>query len=388
MKKVLIVMSSLYNGGAEKSLVNFLNELPKDKYQVDLLLFKKEGMFLKQVPEYINVLDTPVAIKKLYGGVKKSGKYIFTNLFGNFVSMIVGRSPRHRRAFRWKYFYSSKIPKLEGHYDVAMAYISGEIFYYIDEKVDADKKIVWVHNDYRSGKFPKKFDYPHFKNMDYIVSISEECVNILKEEFPEYRERMKYIPNITSAIAVRKRAMEFIPKEFDYEHFNLLSIGRLTEQKGFDLAIEAMSIVKQSNYRNIKWYIIGNGELESSLKKKIQELGLEDTVYLIGTRDNPYPYIKECSLFVQPSRYEGKSVVLDEAKILAKPILATNYPTVKDQLIDEKEGVIVDFDAEKLAEKIIKIYSGNAKISECEEYLKNHSYGNQDDVLLYMNMIG
>ena len=155
MKKVLIVMMSLYNGGAEKSLVNMLNELPSDKYEVDLLLFKKEGMFLKQVPSWINIIDTPKRLKQLYSPVKQSGSLVFTKVIGTAVTRMKETIPNMREGYRWENFYSKKVDKLEKKYDVAIAYTSGEAMFYVGDKVTADKKIAWIHNDFRSAKHSK-----------------------------------------------------------------------------------------------------------------------------------------------------------------------------------------------------------------------------------------
>lgn len=386
MKKLLIVMSTLYNGGAEKSLVNFLNELPEDKYEIDLLLFKREGMFLKQVPEFVTVLETPEKVKKLYGNLKGAGILMPVKLLGTAVSKIMSKNFREQKSIRWKYFYGPNIPKLQEHYDVAMAYISGEILYYLDEKVEADRKIVWIHNDYKAAKHPRKYDYPHLKNMDYIVSISDMCVNILKDEFPEFADKIGYLPNITSSTVIHNRAEEFYPVEFEKDCFNILSIGRLSEQKGFDMAIEAVGKLKDIN-KKFKWYIIGNGELKDELQSQIDKAGLQENVVLLGTRDNPYPYIKNCSLFVQPSRYEGKSVVLDEAKILGVPIMATNYPTVGDQLINGTEGIIVDMSSEGIAQGIKDVLEDKKDMAGCVNYLNNRDYGNQSEITLYYDVI-
>ena len=387
MKKVLIVMSSLYNGGAERSLVNFLNELPEDKYQVDLLLFKRQGMFISQLPESVNVLQTPNAVEKLYGSVSKSGKYFFAKVGGTLISKILTKNPREKRAFRWKHFYGPCIGKLEEHYDVAMAYISGEILYYIDEKVNADKKIVWIHNDYRTAQHPKKYDYPHLKNMDKIVSISDSCVDILKEEFPEFSDRMCYLPNLTSSTVLHKRADDFYPEEFDKDGINILSVGRLNEQKGFDMAIKAAAIMKQKKAA-FKWFIIGTGELKEELEKQIHAENVEDCFILLGARENPYPYIKNCTVFIQPSRYEGKSVVLDEAKILAAAIVATAYPTVGDQLQDKVEGMVVPMNPEGIAKGLLEMMENEELRNKYSDYLSGREYGNQKEIEKYIELIG
>lgn len=385
MKKVLIVMPSLYNGGAERSLVNLLNELPKEKYEIDILLFKRHGMFLEQVPKEYTVLETTRDLKRMYGSLKDSGMLLPWRVFGNAISSLLTHNSREKRGLRWKYFYGPTIGTLDKEYDIALAYISGEILYYVDEKVKAKKKIVWIHNDYRSAGHPRKYDYDHLKNMDNIVSISESCVNILKEEFPEFANKTVLLENITSSVVLHNRAKGFIPNEYNEHDFNILSIGRLHEQKGFDLAIKAASILKKNGI-SFKWFIIGAGELEAELASLIKKYEVEDVFFLIGARANPYPYILNANIFVQPSRYEGKSVVLDEAKILSTPIVATNYPTVYDQLVNEREGLIVNMDENSLADGIKRMIDDSALRDNIKNYLASHEYGNQQEILKYIEM--
>lgn len=385
MKKMLVAMPSLYNGGAERSLVNLLNELPEDEYEIDVLLLKRTGMFLQQLPQYINVLQTPENIRKLYSPLKKTGMMFPIVVIGNAISRLCTRNTRECRGFRWKYFYGPMIKPIEKHYDIALAYISGEILYLVDEKISADRKIVWIHNDYRSAQHPRKFDYSHLKNMDAIVSISDACVDIMKEEFPEFKDKIYMLENITSSVVVKERAKEFYPNEYCSGTVNILSIGRLHEQKGFDFAISAARIMKEQGL-NFKWFIIGEGELKEKLKRQILEENVQDYVYLLGARENPYPYIQNCDIFVQPSRYEGKSVVLDEAKILAKPIVATAYPTVQDQMENGKEGIVSEMSPKGIADQLLFL-ANNEKLQEnLKEYLKKRDYGNQRELSKYIRL--
>lgn len=385
-KKLLIVMTTLYNGGAERSLVNLLTELPSDKYEVDLLLFKREGMFVSQVPSNVNFLETPSGLKKMYGPLKNAGLMIPWKLAANVISRIAVRKDREQRYFRWKHFYSKCVEKVPKHYDVALSYVSGEVMYFVDEMVDADKKIVWIHNDYRSAGHPKQKDYPYFERMSGIVSISEACVDILKEEFPAFKDKIYMLENITSSIVVRNRAEEFYPSEYDENGSNILSIGRLSTQKGFDMAIDAAAVMKSKGV-TFKWFVIGNGELESELKQRIEKNGVEDCFILLGPRENPYPYIKHCTVFAQTSRFEGKSVVLDEAKILGAPILATNYPTVCDQLTDQVSGKIVKMDAEHIAEGLSEMLDNEDFRKKLSDYLTSREWGNQKEIEKYMELI-
>lgn len=385
MKKILFVMQSLYNGGAERSLVNLLNELPKDQFDISVLLFKQEGMFLKQIPENVHILETPEALKKLYSPMKKAGKYAVLKLYGTLKSSQAEKKAPERAAYRWQKYYSPKIPMLDEEFDIVVAYISGEVMYYVAEKVRGKMKYVWIHNDYRAAGHPKNYDYKYLQNMNGIISISEKCVDILKEEFPTLKDKVYYIPNLTSSNIVKKQSEAFYPSEFKNEKCIILSIGRLQKQKGFDMAIEAASKLKKDGIQ-FKWFVIGTGELEESLKLDAKKKNVLDCFCFLGARENPYPYIKNCTIFVQPSRWEGKSVVLDEAKILCKPIIATNYPTVNDQIEDGKEGMVVNMNSESIAEGIKKLVEDKNFRRSFSEYLKTHEYGNQTEVKKYIRL--
>ena len=179
---------------------------------------------------------------------------------------------------------------------------------------------------------------------------------------------------------------DFYPREYNRDDIKILSIGRLNHQKGFDIAIESAKYLYERGYR-FKWYIIGDGILENNLKNLIEKNNMQDNVFLIGTRENPYPYIKNCDIFAQTSRFEGKSISLDEAKILSKPILVTNYSTAKDQIINNKEGIIVDMSEKAIAEGLEILINDIEKRIELSEYLSRFEYGNKDLIDLYYKVI-
>jgi glycosyltransferase involved in cell wall biosynthesis len=349
VKKILFVIPTLRDGGAERSLVNLLTELPPEKYDIDLLLFKMQGTFLSQIPQNVHIIKQPPILKKLYGSVKEAGIYMPVKVFGNVISKILKNGMGEQKAFLWEYFYKKVIDGIDKEYDVAVGYLGGESTYYIVDKVKAKRKIHWVHNDYRTSGMPKKYDLKLFPRVDAIVT-------------------------------------EFKPKEYIGVENVLLSVGRLSEQKGFDMAISAASKLKKQQI-NFKWFIIGSGPLESKLKNQIKKEKVEDYVVLIGTKENPYPYIKNCDLFVQPSRYEGKSVVIDEAKILAKPIVATAYPTVRDQIRNANEGVIVELSVDGIYKGLKEMVFDKTKQKEISNYLENHEYGNQTEIKKYIKLI-
>ncbi len=387
MKKVLFVTYSMEYGGAERALVNLMNELPADRFQIDLLLFRKTGDFLAQLPGWVRVLETPDALAKLYGPIKKAGILLPVKLLGKALSMAVRRNRKAQSAWRWKYLFRRMLPRLPETYDAAVAFSGSEIQYYVADCVSAKRKIVFVHNDYRTAGYSALDDEPYFGQMNDIVSISEKCVEVLREVFPRYQDRMMYLENITSSMIVRERAKAFMPPEyFAGEGIRILSIGRLWAQKGFDLAVEAAALLKAQGVK-FQWYIVGEGSLREQLEQQIAELNLQDEFHLLGTRENPYPYIQNCGILVQSSRYEGKSVVLDEAKMLCKPIVATAYPTVADQVADGMEGIVVPMSASGIAEGVRRMTENAALQERIIAYLSAQEYGNQSEVEKYIRLL-
>ena len=388
MKRILIIMFSLSNGGAERSLLNLLSIMDEKRYQVDLMLMRKEGAFLKQLPSNVTLLDTPNDINYLFKSfdcihdMLKQPLIVGIRLIGMMYDRLFFKGSVKGKQMRWKYIYSPFIKKYKPHYELAISYIDGEPLYYTAEKVSADKKITWVHNDYNLLGYDKELDREYFSVFDKIVSISEGCVEILRKVFPEYTKRMVYLPNLSPTRILEEKAEAFYPSEYGNEVFIILSIGRLMPQKAFGRAIEAADIMKKHGVK-FKWYIVGTGNLEKELKRKIEQLQVEDVISLLGLKENPYPYIKNADLFVQTSDFEGKSVVLDEAKILGTPIVATNYPTVRDQITDGENGMIVERDANEIAKAIellmkspdlLKRYSAAAQMYRAvgEEHIKEY----------------
>ena len=198
-------------------------------------------------------------------------------------------------------------------------------------------------------------------------------MEILKSIFPEYIDKIIFLPNLVSSKSIYKQSEMHYPREYRNESgVILLSIGRLTKLKGFNLAIEAAKLLKEKGIK-FKWFILGDGELQSELEKQIEKLNVSDCVELLGVRNNPYPYIKNATIIVQTSMYEGKSMVLDEAKILNKPIVVTRYDTVSDQISDD-EGLIVDMNGDAIATGIEQMIQ---RREHYIQFLSKNEYGNQ-----------
>ena len=272
---------------------------------------------------------------------------------------------------------------------MAVSFINGQVLYFVDEKIEADRKIVFYHGDYRSARYSEKYERPCLERMDGIYAVSDKCIDIVRSVFPEMAYKMKSLPNIVSSEVVRRRASEFIPPEYDADAPRILTVARITHEKGVDTAIRAAAELKQRGC-SFHWYEMGKGlpgdTEQAACEKLVEELGVADVFTFLGARENPYPYIANCDIVVQPSRFEGKSVALDEAKILARPIVATEYPTVHDQLGD-REGVIAGTDATSLADGVQEMLENPSRRESVASYLSSRDYGNSEYVTQYMYAI-
>lgn len=394
MKHIVIIMPYMGSGGAEKSLSSLLNTLPPNDYDISLMIVKDKGLFYNQIPQYINRINAPENLKLALGSIHdkyfksiKRGKQITKILFNIFLRLRPIISKLDTFQFTWKY-WNKHIPMLNKEYDIAISYMNGITNYYVVDKIIAKKKILWVHNDYNKLEADNKFDYYYFKKADNIVTISPICVNSLANNFPNINpSKFVCIPNLSSGRIIKKMSEELYPEE--YNGFNdilkIISVGRLEKQKGFDIAVKTAKILKDNNIE-FKWFIIGEGSQKDSLLEYITKNNLSDNIFLLGERLNPYPYIKNANIFVQSSRYEGKSIVLDEAMILGKPIVVTNYPTVTDSVENNKTALIVNINEYDIYKGIIKLINDRNLFSRLQENLKKYEYGNLNAINQYKNL--
>ena len=377
-------MPSLQAGGAEKCLVNLLNEFDYNNYDVDLLLLNKTGIFLKLVP-------SEVTIETLQNDFVVFSKDVFTSFFtflrqGKFglaYSRIAFtlknrfiKNTGKAEQYSWKDLKKA-IPKSQKEYDVAIGFLEKTAIYLTVDCISAKKKIGFINNDYSMLHLDAAFDEPYFNQLDYLFTVSESCEEVLKDTFPNLKSKIKMMYNILSEKAIQNLAAEKI--EGLDTTTNLVTLGRLSHQKGFDIAIKAATILVKNGY-NIKWYILGEGEERSALEQLIKENNLIANFILLGIKENPYPYINNATIYVQPSRFEGKSLAIDEAKILHKPILVTNFTSAKDQIESGVNGQIVPLNEEEIANGIIDLIENEALRTTFISNLKKHNYGTESEI--------
>ena len=388
-EKVLFIINEMTNGGGQRSLINLLELIDYGRFDVDLLLFKEQGEFMKIIPKEVNLVSTEKTIQYLFLNnieVLRNIKLLPVNLVhivGTVFAKIVAKSGYNKGQVRWKKFYRKVIPVMKQQYDIAISYLEGESLYYLVDKTNAKRKISFIHTDYSKINADAEYDAEYFSKVDNIIGISEKCVEVLKKIFPQHTNKIIFLPNLISSKSIYRQAKMYIPKEYKgVVGTIILSVGRLTPLKGFDLAIEAAGMLKKNDIQ-FKWFILGDGEQRGELEKQIQKMKLDGHIELIGVRNNPYPYIYNSNMIVQTSKYEGKSMVIDEAKILRKPIVVTNYDTIKDQISDN-EGIIVKMNAKSISDGITRMIDEHERY---EKYLTTHNYSNEEKIRKYYEIM-
>lgn len=390
--RIFIVMHYMEIGGAETALIGLLNALDPARVDVDLFLYDHRGEMMQFIPEWINllpqipkysVLERPIVelVKRGFWGIatarlwakclsqkayKRSGSKLENN--GGLDKMSKCTTPL--------------LPKINQSvtYNLAISFLTPHRI--VAEKVKAKKKIAWIHTDYTRVWVDAEDELKVWQKYDYVASISGDVTNTFLQVFPSLAPKIVEIENILSPSFVRKRAeLQDVDKEIRHEGaITLLSVGRFSDAKNYDNVPDICKRLIGKTKLNIKWYIIGYGGDEDLIRQKIKEAGMEDHVILLGKRSNPYPYIKNCDIYVQPSRYEGKSVTVREAQMLCKPVVVTNYPTAPSQIRSGIDGVIVPMDNEGCANGLAEVICDKSLQERIIAHLKTHDYGNESEV--------
>ena len=385
-KKVLFIIGSLQSGGVSKSMVSLLNAWNTEKSDTSLLLCCKDGdVFSDYLPKNIQLIYSPV-IEHVMGGFS-SLKWLlvhghFLLCLGVLLRLILSRISRSLASE----LIAKMIPVVSDvHYDLIVDYGGQQLLYYMVNKLSATKKVSFFHSDYSKWSFYYNADKKYYPLVDHIFTISQTCVDSLKHFFPNCTDRVSIMENISSPTIIRQQSLESIGEfkvQVDQMKANgntiLCTIGHICRGKGFDFAIEASDILKRNGI-HFKWIFIGK-VLEENLLKLIADKKLDDNILLVGIQSNPYPYISLSDIVVHPSRFEGKSIALDEAKILCKPIVVTNFSTVGDQFENGKNGTICEMNGKAVANAIIELINDSSLQDSYRMYLESHIIDNSSEV--------
>ena len=378
MKKILFICSNMNIGGFQKSLVNLLINFDYNRYEVDLFLIDKDGIFMDSIPSEVNIVKSDKLTSSFFCSTFSSIKQLFKeNKYLLIIPrLIIGLISVIDKGYG-AILMSKFIPKINKEYDCCIDYNGQYLNYYMIDKVNAKRKITYFHSDYAKWDYYKRADKIYYKQADAIVTISDMCVKSLISYFPEYKDKIYCIENI-----VTEKTVDIFDDVVNFRNTNeicLLTVGRVCFDKGLQYAVEAAKMLKDDNI-SFKWYWVGPGNEIEEHKQVVKKNQVEDVFIFLGPTVNPYTYIKQCDIAVYPSKFEGKSVVIEETKIIHKPIVVTNFSTVKNQIQNGKSGLIVELSSKAVYEGVRKLIIDNHLKEIIVNYQTKFCNGNKHEI--------
>ena len=399
---ILIAIHYLEIGGAEISLIGLLQALDYSKYDVDLFVYSHRGEMMEFIPKEVNLLPEIPEYAQIERPMKDALK-------DGYWRIVLKRLCAKRRFAKYRkvknpvdngavfgYVYDSVtpvLPSLEflGEYDLAISFLTPHNI--VADKIRAKKKVAWIHTDYSKIDVNAELELPVWSKYDHIVSISDRVTENFLVVFPSLRDKIVRIDNILSPEFVRRRAEQISPedvlKEMPREEgrINLLSVGRFCSAKNYDNVPDICRRIVEAGL-DVYWYLIGFGGDEGLIRRMIAESEMQDRVIILGKKTNPYPYIKACDIYIQPSRYEGNSVTVREAQILCKPVVVTDYPTARNQVKDKIDGVVVPLDNDGCAEGILNLINNTVLQGIITKKMFFRGYGNESEASFLDMLLG
>lgn len=366
-KRVLFLIDSLTCGGAEKSLISLLPLLDYSQVDVDLLMFKRGGVFEKYVPQQVRVIS-----HRLYGSgfVDQLSQRLHQMCFS--WNLRFGKK-RHGAETHWRAMHQAVMP-LERQYDVAIAYQQGMPTFFLATRVNAVKKVAWINADVLAAGYDMDYCKQFYDKMDAVVAVSQKLFDLLSVRASWMQDKLHCVYDIINPEVVRTLAQEQVTDMNPVgDALSIVTVGRLTKPKNHLLALDAAHILKD-NGLDFVWYFVGEGEMRTALEQRIADLGLADNVILLGLKENPYPYMAKADVYVQTSAFEGFGMTIAEAKMLHRPVVSTNFDVIHDQIVDHQNGLIADMTPQNVAEKILELIADEELRGSISKSLANETY--------------
>lgn len=384
-KKILFIIGILDTGGVSKSMLSLLNVIDKEKYEVSLLMMNTSGAFSDQIPAGVRVFSDSrlTALTSGFSGVKdliSFRKDIGFHPVLAFLSLIRFVFSFIDKSLAGVFLAHISPTITDQSFDLIVDYNGQQDLYYMVDKLKGKQKITFFHSDYRKWRYYEKADRKYFGKVDGIYTISEECVSALKEVFPEYTDKFHLMENISSPSLINNLADELIEPALTKQHdFIIVSLGYVSIGKGSELAVQVAKKLKEVGI-SFEWWFIGGVTNDWDYQGFVKENGLEDNVKFLGVKANPYPYLKRADLYVHLSKFEGKSIALDEVKVLCKPVVVTNFSTVHDQFEDRVNASICEMTVEDATDKVTELIHNASLRQSYIDYLKQHIVDNSNEI--------
>lgn len=364
MKKIIFVVNTMGRAGAETALLELLKALRHPDYELFLYVIMGQGEMIRHLPSHVKLLNDRFSEQSVLSqkGKRVMMKTVCRAFFknGGYAGKLRGicrNASEMRRAGRlqtdkllWR-MLSDGAQRFDDTFDLAVAYLEGASAYYVADHVKARKKAAFIHIDYAGAGYTRAMDQGCWERFDRIFGVSDEVREHFLKVYPEYEEKTGVFHNIVDQEAIRRRAGEAGGFQDGYDGMRLLTVGRLTRQKAYDIAIDAMKILKDRGYR-ARWYVLGEGDQRRALEKKIHALGLDEDFLLPGATDNPFPYYRQTDLYVHATRFEGKSIAIQEAQTLGCAVIASDCNGNREQIRNEQDGILCGLSPQAIADSI------------------------------------
>lgn len=363
-KKLLFVINTLSRAGAETALLALLNSLNPEQVEVSLFVLMGQGELVPELPGYVRVLNKSIQSESVLTAAGRKymartmGKAMLSRgtilrKFPYMVSQTAAMVKRGRFSVEkllWPVL-AEGAPRLEEEFDLAVAYLEGGSAYYVANFVKAKKKAAFIHIDYAQAGYNRKIDGDCYLKFDRIFTVSKEIQEPFLKIYPELAQRMDVFHNILDVQRIYRLSKE--PGGFpdDFDGVKILTVGRLKAQKALEVSIDAMRLLKDSGVK-ARWYVLGEGDQRAFLENHIRQQGLEQDFILMGAVGNPYPWFAQADLYVHCSRFEGKSIAIQEALLLGCPVVVSDCSGNREQLTDGVNGQLCQLSASEIARTI------------------------------------
>lgn len=373
VKNLLFVTNTLGVGGAERALLELLDALDGEEYAIDLYVLLGRGELVRRVPKYVRLLNSSMDSGSVQdsAGRRRMSCTVISSFFrngayaGKLAGVLRAIPPMLKRRrmqldkLLWRVVSDGAV-RPEKEYDVAVAWIEGGAAYFVADHVRARKKIAVIHIDYEHSGYTRALDRNCWAQFQRIFLVSEEIKEPFLRVYPEYRDRVRELPNLVNQEKIRRMARE--PGGFTdgYGGMRLLSVGRLTYQKAFDISIDAMKLIKDSGCR-ARWYVLGEGIQRGGLERRISALGLQEDFILLGAVENPYPYYTQTDIYVHTTRFEGRSIAIQEAQTLGCAVVVSDVSGNRVQVAQDQDGLLCPLEAEAIAKSIEELLHDSAR---------------------------
>lgn len=348
IKSIAFVHYAMAIGGIERSLINLLNRVDFTKISVDFYILTTSDTMLNELNPNVNVIFRINQFEKALTKLAASSSGVIATICSFALKV-------QRGLVRWisamphvgKYVLGTPITKK---YDAVFALSQGIVQFFALENLTSRKKYAFYHNG-NIEFFNKHLNC--FLRFEGIILVSNELMELIASHHPNLVGKLHVMHNIVPQDEIRSLSLaDTVHNECQNERRILVSCGRLNFEKGFDMAVDAARILNENALLDFDWYIIGDGKERNSLNRKIREHSLQDRVFLIGWKMNPYPYMRACHLYIQPSRIESFGISMVEAQVLGKIVVATETLGAKEVISDRVTGVLCNISASSIAEKI------------------------------------